>query len=226
MSPIRRSSAAAGALFLLSHVTSVPALALYGPALHSTAFLAGEGADGPVLLGAFLEVLLALSVVGTSVALFPIVRRAGEALAIGYVALRTLEAAVITAGVLPMLALVALRGTGVDAGIGAALTALHDSSFLLGPGFVCAADTAVLAMLLLRSRQVPRFIPVLGLIGAPLLLLASTAQLFGVVPQYSAIAGLPALPVFAWEVSLAVFLLVRGVRPVATRQVQEAALVA
>jgi hypothetical protein len=226
MSPNRAHPAAAGALFLLSHVTSIPALALYGPALHSAAFLAGEGADGPVLLGAFLEVLLAAAVVGTAVALFPVVRRGGEGLAIGYVALRTLEAAVILAGVVPMLALVALRGTGADAGIGSALAALHDATFLLGPGFVCALDTAVLATLLLRSRQVPRFIPVLGLIGAPLLLLASAAQLFGVVPQYSTLAGLPALPVFAWEVSLAVFLLARGLRPAAVRPAPEAVLTA
>lgn len=212
MSPNRRLAAVAGAMYLVSHVTSIGALALYGPALHDPDLMHGGGTE-PVLVGALLETVLAVSLIGTAVALFPLVRRAGEAAALAYSALRTLEAAIVLAGVVPMLALVALVRAGeADPRLEGALVAMHDATFLLGPGLVCAVDTAVLAGLLLRSRQVPRAIPVLGLVGAPLLLVVGAAELLGAVPQYSALTAVPAVPVFAWEVSLAVVLLARGLR--------------
>jgi hypothetical protein len=212
MTSDRRTAVIAGACYFVTHVTSVAALALYAPVLDDPRFVLGAGPTGGVLLGAVLEVLLALTVVGTAVALFPVVRRHGEGLAIGYVGLRTLEAGVILVGVVSLLAVVGLRGGDGDPAtlttVARALVAVHDRTFLLGPGFVCAADTLVLACLLLRSGLVPRFIPVLGLTGGSLLFASAVAELFGVYSQVSAIGGLTAVPVFAWEICLATFLVV------------------
>ncbi|MEU0009018.1 DUF4386 domain-containing protein [Streptomyces sp. NPDC006314] len=216
MASTRRTAVIAGALYLVTHVTSVTALALYRPLLSDAHFITGSGPEAQVVLGALLEVVLALSIVGTSVALFPVVKRTNEAVALGYVGLRTLEAAVIAVGVVPLLAVVTLRhDLAVRSGavpLGEAMVALHNWTFLVGPSLVCGTNTVLLAYLLYRSRLVPRFIPVLGLIGGPLVFTSGAAQMFGLIDQISLWAALAAIPVFAWEICLALFMLAKGFR--------------
>lgn len=119
-------------------------------------------------------------------------------------------------GVVPVLAVGTLRHDLVPPSgavpLGEAMVALHDWTFLVGPSLVCGTNTALLAGLLHRSRLVPRFIPVLGLIGGPLVFASGTAQMFGLIHQISVWAALAAVPVFAWEVCLAVHLITKGVR--------------
>jgi hypothetical protein len=70
-----------------------------------------------------------------------------------------------------------------------------------------------MAYLMYHSRLVPRFIPVLGLIGGPLVFASAAAVLFGLVGQYATLPALTALPEFAWELTLALYLIARGFRP-------------
>lgn len=224
-----RTAVIAGGCYLVTHVTSVAALVLYGPVLNHPGYVTGTGGGARVLAGGWLEVILALAVVGTAVTLFPVARRHSEGLAIGYVGLRTLEAALIMTGVVSLLAVVTLRqhqagAAGADAAslltVGAGLTAVHDWTFLLGPNFVCAADTLVLACLMWRSRLIPRFIAGLGIAGGPLLFASATAVLFGAYAQVSLPGAAASLPVFAWELGLALFLIVRGFRTTGPGQAQ------
>jgi hypothetical protein len=216
---MRRIAIAAGVLYLVTHVTSVAALILYGPVLKSPDYIVGPGADARVLVGALLEVFLALAIVGTAVTLFPIVKRENEGIALGYVGLRTLEAATIIVGVVSLLAVVTLRqqhaespgaGTASLVPIGRALVSLHDWTFLAGPNFVLGINTVLLAYLLYRSRLLPRFIPILGLIGGPLVFLVALGVLFGLYKQVSVIGAVSAIPAFAWELSLAFWLIIKG----------------
>ncbi|MEZ5192162.1 MAG: DUF4386 domain-containing protein [Nocardioides sp.] len=167
---------------------------------------------GSVLLGGLAEVVLALAVVGTSLALYPLLRDQGPGLAVGYVALRTLEAGVILVGVVALLPVVAAPATtatpGLDPGVAAGLRLLHDWTFWIGPGLVNPVNTVVLAWLLLTRGLVPRAIPLLGLAGAVLIAGVNVGVFAGALPPQP----LAALPIFAWEVSLAVQLLVRGLR--------------
>jgi len=230
MTSTRRTAVLAGVLFLITHVTSVAALALYGPVLNHADYIVGAGPDTSVLLGAFLEVVLALAVVGTAVALFPVVKRQNEGVALGYVGLRTLEAGVVALGVVPLLAVVTLRQNLTRAAgavtVGKALVAFHNWTFLVGPSLVLGTNTVLLASVLYRSGLVPRFIPVLGLVGGPLVFASGAAQLFGGYPQFSVWAAVTAVPVFAWEICLAVYLIVRGFRPSATARLHAAAAAA
>ncbi|MGW7256560.1 DUF4386 domain-containing protein [Streptomyces sp. NPDC054834] len=216
MTSTRTTATAAGVLFLVTHVTSVTALALYGPVLNNKHYITGSGPETQVVLGALLEVLLALAIVGTAVALFPVVKRTNESVAFGYVGLRTLEAAVIAVGVVPLLAVITLRHDAPTqpgtVPLGEAMIALHNWTFLVGPSLVCGTNTVLLAYLLHRSRIVPRFISTLGLIGGPLVFASGTAQMFGLIDQISAWAALAAIPVFAWEICLALFMLIKGFR--------------
>ena len=211
-----------GVFFLVAAAAAVAGLALYQPALSDPGYVLGSGRDGQVLLGGFLEVLLAASCIGTAVTLYPVLRREEESLALGYVCGRLLEAAVIVVGIVATLSLVTLRQSPADDGLVAVargLIAVHDWTFLVGPGLVIGVNSLLLAVLVHRSGLVPRWIARLGLVGGPLVFASSTAVLFGLYSQTSAVAGLAALPVAAWEMSLAVFLIARGFRaPAADRE--------
>ena len=80
----RKTALVAGALYILSFV-SIPTLVLYGPVLNDPTYITGPGPDTPVIFGAILEIIVALAGIGTAVALYPIVKRQNEGIALGFV---------------------------------------------------------------------------------------------------------------------------------------------
>ena len=213
---LRKTAFVAGALYLITFATSIPARLLYGPVRNDPNYILGPGADGQVLFAGFLDVVLALACIGTAVALYPVVKRQNEGVALGFVGARVLEAAIIVTGVVSLLSVVTLRqaGAGADALItGQALLAMYDWTFLFGPGFMAAVNAVLLGSLMYRSGLVPRIIPLVGLIGAPLLLASDMAIMFGLWEQFSLPAGIATLPVALWEFSLGVYLVVKGFKP-------------
>ncbi|MCX5404964.1 DUF4386 domain-containing protein [Streptomyces sp. NBC_00335] len=214
MSPDRRTAVAAGSLLLLTEVSAIAGAVLYRPLLGAADGRLAQGADTQALLGALCEVVLVVAVAGTGAALFPVLRRHGEGLALGYAFGRLLEAVVIAVGIVGVLALVTLRrGPGAVGGADAALVAFHDWTFLLGPNIALGLNTVLLAYLAYRARLVPRFISVLGLVGGPLICGSAVAVMFGAYDQLSPAGAAAALPVFAWELALAGWLIVRGFGP-------------
>jgi Domain of unknown function (DUF4386) len=170
MSPIRKTALVAGVLYLLTFV-SIPTLGLYLP-VHDPNYILGPGPDTAVLVGGILEVIVALAGVGTAVVLFPILKRQNESAALGFVGSRVLEGAGILAGVACLLSIVSLRQAGAGSGaliIGQTLAILYDRIFLLSQSLMPAVNDLLLGVLLYQSRLVPRVLPVIALIGAPLL---------------------------------------------------------
>jgi hypothetical protein len=104
---------------------------------------------------------------------------------------------------------------GADGGsltlAGETLVAIHDWTFLVGPGFcVGIGNGIVLGYLMYRSGLVPRRMAMLGLIGGPLIFASSIAVLFGAYEQTGGTHFLFSIPEIAWEASLAVLLIVKG----------------
>jgi Domain of unknown function (DUF4386) len=221
--PMRKTAFMGGALYLLTFISSIPAAAFFLlPVLNNADYIVSSGADGRVIMGCLLDVINALACIGTAVVLFPVVKRQNETLALGFVTSRLLEAAVIATGVVSILAVVSLRqdlagATGAEATAmvvaGQSLVAVRDWTLLLGPGLLASVNALLLGTLMYRSRLVPRVIPLMGLIGAPLLIGSVLATLFGVFDQFSPAALMLVLPVAAWEFSLGVWLVVKGFRP-------------
>jgi hypothetical protein len=211
---LRKTALIAGLLYLLTFV-SIPTLALYG-SVHDPNYIIGPGSNSPVLVGGVLEVIVALAGIGTAVVLYPVVKRQNEAAALGLVGSRVLEAAGILAGVACLLTIVSLReaGAGPDALVtGQTLAILYDRINLLSQSLMPAVNDLLLGYLLYKSRLVPRVLPVLAFIGAPLLLVSDAAVLFGVVERVSALPAIATLPVALFEFSLGVYLTVKGFRP-------------
>lgn len=217
-----RAARTAGIFFLLTFVSAIAGAILYAPALTDPGYVEGPGADVRILLGVVCEIVLVITNIGTAIVLFPVLRRHHEAAALGYVAARIMECALIVVGMLGMLTVVTLRrsvaqGDGGDSEsylpVARALVALHDWTFLLGPGFVVGIGNGLLlGFLLYRSGLVPRRMALLGLIGGPLMSASGIAVLFGAYGQTSVWSGLATLPEIAWEASLGIYLTFVGFR--------------
>ncbi|MEO6957517.1 MAG: DUF4386 domain-containing protein [Antricoccus sp.] len=213
MTSLRKTSLAAGVLYLITFV-SIPTLALY-KAVRKADYILGVGPDSQVLIGGILEIIVALVCIGTAVVLYPVLKRQNQSLAMGFVGMRVLEAATIFSGVVTVLSVVTLRQTG--AGVSAVdtargLIAMHDWTFTLGQGLLPGVNDVLLGIVLYKSGLVPRPLALIGLIGGPVVIASVIAKYFGLYDELSAWSLLGALPVAVFEVSLGVYLVVKGFR--------------
>jgi hypothetical protein len=219
MDSYRKTALIVGVLFILTFITSIAGVMAYGPALSDPTYITGAGADTRVFVGAFLELALILTNIGCAVYLYPLLKGQNEALALAYVAARIVECTFILIGLLSLLTIVTLRqsATAADAGslltIGKTLHALHDWTFLLGPGFADGIGTGmILGWLLYKSGLVSRRMALFGVIGGPLLAASGIAVLLGIIPQASAPQGILTIPEVIWEAFMGLWFTFKGFR--------------
>jgi hypothetical protein len=206
-----------GVLYLITFVTSIPALALYEPALrHPVGFVAGSGNVNEIYLGALLELLLIIANIGTAVVIFPIMRRQFEELSLAYLTARIFECTFILVGIVAMLGIATLQHENAGAAEATAaytLAAIKDWTFLLGPGWVVGwGNGLILGYMMYRTQLVPRPWPWLGLIGGPLIIVSGTIVLFGGNPADATIKGPASIPEALWELFLGVYCTIWGFR--------------
>ena len=211
MNPMRKTSLIAGILYLLTFV-SIPTLALYG-SIQQPNYILGTGPDTAVIIGNILEIIVALTGIGTAVVLFPVLKGQNEGLALGLVGSRVLEAATIFIGVMFLLTVVNFRQTA--AGVTALVTSktlvtMYDRIFLIGQSFMPAINDLLLGVLLYQSRLVPRGISLIGLIGGPVLIVGDILVLFGIIGQNNPSTALFAIPVALFEFLLGIYLVAKG----------------
>src|SRR5213595_1302246 len=207
MDSLRKTALVAGALYLLTFV-SIPTLFIYG-SVKSANYILGAGPDTAAIIGAILEIIVALAGIGTAVVLFPVLKKQNEAAALGLVAARILESGTIFVGVAFLLSIVTLRQAGVGAEAlvtSHALATLYDRIFLQGQSFMPAVNDLLLGFLLYQSRLVPRGLSLIGIVGAALLLAGYIAVMFGLLGQHAPLEGLSSIPVALFELSLGVWL--------------------
>ena len=113
MTSTRKTALWAGVLFCSPSSRSRPVF-LYTQ-VRGANYIVGPGPDTRVYIGVILEMIVALAGIGTAVALYPVVKRQNEGVALGFVGTRTLEAATIFGSVATLMAVVALRQAGAGA---------------------------------------------------------------------------------------------------------------
>lgn len=223
MDPTRKTALFAGLWFIATFVFSIVGLLLYDPLLNHHDYIVSAGSDTQIYFGAFCEILLVIANIATAVVLFPVLKRQSESISLGYVANRIFESAIIAVGIVSVLAVVTLRRdiggvVGSDPAtlkaIGRSLVAVHDWTFLLGPSF-CAGfgNGLLLGYLMFKSGLVPKRMALLGLIGGPLCFAGATAVLFNVIDAGSGAKFILTFPEALWELSLGVYLTVKGFKP-------------
>jgi hypothetical protein len=219
MASHRKISLTAGLFYLLTMV-SIPTLALYGQ-VKGANYIIGAGPDTAAMLGGILEVIVALAGIATAVVLFPVLKKQSEGAALGLVASRVLEASAIFTGVAFLLSIVTLRqaGAGAEALVTShALVSLYDRIFLLSQSFLPAVNDLLLGFLLYKSRLVPRALSLIGIVGAPILVVGYLAVMFGLIGRLAPLALMSAIPVFLFELSLGIWLVTKGFNPSAANE--------
>ncbi len=209
MTSSRKTSLAAGILYLLTFI-SIPTLSLYHE-IHQPTFISSLAPSSDVVIGGVLELLMALFCIGTAIVLYPVLKKQNETLALGFVAARVLEAALIFAGVAALLTVLQMRTLGAEATVmSRGLVMLYDRLFLISQSLIPAVNGLLLGTLLYQSCLVPRLLPIIGIIGAFTLVAGDVAVLFGIMDQHAPLAGISAIPIALWEFSLGVYLTVKG----------------
>lgn len=227
MSTTRKISLITGVAFIITFVTSMPAaFYFYTPVLDHANYILGAGADARIGWGAFLEVILVVANIATAVVLYPVVKRQNEGVALGYVAARTFESTMIAVGLIAMLAVVTMRqelagaaDAAASVALGKSLVAVHDWTFLIGPGILPGIGNGLLlGYLMYRSELVPRSMAVVGLIGGTLLIVAAIPVLLGVYDQNATVKTLMTIPEAVWEAFLGIYLTFWGFRKAGLRK--------
>lgn len=219
---LRRTALVAGVLYLVTFIAGIPPTFLYDPVLKEPADVLGAGTDGQIVLGAFLDMVTGMAGIGTAVALYSVVRRQHEGAALGFVTTRVMEAVAIFISLVSMLAIVTLRQQAAAASdaastvsLGQTLVGIRNWGHLFGPGLMPPFNALLLGYLMYRSGLVPRWMPTLGLIGAPLLFSSTIGTLFGVNDPMSVWTGIATVPIFVWELSIGLYMTFKGFRPTA-----------
>jgi hypothetical protein len=226
----KAAATTAGILYITGTVAGVLSLVLSAPVRDaSDPFAAAAEHSGVVVTGALLVLVMGLSLAFVPVVLFPVLRRVDEVLAIGYLVMRgAVETACYVLLSIGWLLLVPL-GEAMSAGSETASPA----GVRLGSLVVDAdAVNAVLALvfclgatmfyvLLYRSRIVPRWIAVWGLVAIPVYVVADLLAMYSVIGANSSQQVLMFMPLAVQEMVLAVWMIARGFRPPAVPTTSE-----
>lgn len=218
MTSHKSSALWAGIFFILATVMGVLNAGMIGPIVGDANYLTLVFENqSMVRISALLNVVMVTAIIAIAVALYPVLKRENETLAIGYLAARIVEGIVIAIGGLIWLTLIPLGFEFVQAGapetahfqsLGDILVALSTSAFTLGAEIVFGVTALILNYMLLRAKLVPRFISLWGLIGGALLLILGIMKTLGLPVDAIEIAF--TAPIALNEMVLALWLIIKG----------------
>jgi hypothetical protein len=206
-----------GVLFIIAMVAGAPRYFLLDPILDAPDYLINVSAnENRVIIGALSYFVLAVALAGIAIVIYPILKKHNEALALGYVGARIVEGVLFIVTIFTILTLFTLSQEFVKAGapdasyyqtLGTLLLAVRHYAYNVLWPITLSLGALMFYYLLYKSRLVPRWLSVWGLVGAPLFP-AAPLSLFG-----STISDLFVLPLVVNEIVLAVWLIVKGFNP-------------
>ena len=221
----RKNEKITGAFFIAATTTAIIGINLYDPVLKNTDVLsAARNASSNIALGAFFELTLACSNIGTGIMLYPHLKRYSESWGLGYALFRLLEVVFILIGVVSMLTIVKLSHesatlSGHDLSSlqasGNVLKTIYSWAFVLGPHFMLGINTFIYSSIFYQAKLLPGKLSFIGMLGAVLIFLAAVLELFGAIPHFSPQIILLALPIAVYEMVLAGWLIIKGFNKVA-----------
>jgi len=221
MDSSRKTAIIVGVLFIIATAAPMVSIVFIGSIYDADYLNAISANENQVLIGALLLSAMTAAIVSIPIMMFPILKKQNEQLALGYVGARIFEGFFSAVNVINILSLLSLSREFVNAGApavsyfqtsGALLLAQFDwCSLLLDFPFTISA--LAFNYLLYKSKLVPRWLSILGLIGGALWLTTTPFRMFGVFPPSLEIL---ALIIMVQEMAFAVWLIVKGFSSSAT----------
>lgn len=216
----RTTARVVGGLFLTATVAGLLGVALEQSVVGATDYLTKAArSEAQVATSALLVMMMGLAVVGIAIAIYPVLRRYSERLALGYVVARSIEAVIYVIGVIALMTLTTLGRAFVDAGsptgswyqsVGDVLLAVRDwGGHAVLDAAVFGVSALILNYVLYRTDLVPRWLSLWGLGGAFLYMAAGILVTFGLEPLSTPQILLEA-PLGLQELALAIWLIVKG----------------
>jgi hypothetical protein len=204
-----------GALFLLGFLSYGIGSGLVTSLVGGSNFLSAVAASQTLLVvGAFLMFLNTGVDLGKGILFFPILEKHSKRTALAYLAAMIVEVVLLDAGVLALLMIVPLAKHAGEAGaqtLGSILVQTNAMAYQLGE-MTLGVGAVVLCVLLFRTQLIPRWLAISGLIGYPILVTGTIAEIFGIhIGLYLTIPG------FFFELVLPFWLFFKGFQPEAYR---------
>lgn len=226
----RKNEKITGAFFIAATTAAIIGVELYDPVLKNSNFLgAVNNASTQIALGAFFELILAFSNIGTGIMLYPRLKRYSEIWGLGYALFRLLEVVFILIGVVSMLTIVSLSHESANLSgpellslqvSGNMLKTIYSWAFILGPHFMLGINTFIYSSIFYQTKILPRKLSFVGIVGAVLIFLAAVLELLGYIPHFSTQIVFLALPIAVYEMVLAGWLIIKGFGKEAYQPVQ------
>jgi hypothetical protein len=218
MKTYRKTAIAAGVLFLAGYLGIFLGSAIYGPFVDASNYLSVIFPNkDQVVLGMFVELINDVSVIGLAIVLFPVLRKYGERLALGYFGFRMMEAVVLIVSKTGLLSLISLSQEFLAAGspegsyfqtVGAAVLADRFWASQIQVVFFCMS-ALIFYYVMYRSKLLPRFLSLWGFFAVASLIAANLLPVPDLTEGFS-IAQLLFLPIFISEILVALWLIVKG----------------
>jgi hypothetical protein len=227
----RAAATTAGILYIIGTVAGVlsKVVALAPVTGADDPLAAGARHSDAVVTGALLVLLMGFSLAFVPVVLFPVLRRVDETLAIGYLVVRgALETACYIMSATSVLLILPLSevmsaGPGTTSPAGLRLGSLLVDSVEINAvtALVFCLGGVLFYLLLYRSRLVPRWITLWGLVAIPFYVAAYLLTMYAVIDTDSAAQTSLFIPLAVQEMVLAVWMIARGFRPAALSPTSE-----
>jgi hypothetical protein len=225
MSNSRNNARITGVLFILGTVPVMVAMSLWGQSVSSPDYLSLMAVhSNDVLLYALSIIVMGLACAGIGISMYPVLKPHGETLALGVIGFRVMEGTLQLISAISLAALLALSQEFVKAGsptdsffqpAGAAITTLKE---WMGNGlylFPWCIGAAIYYTIFYRTKLLPRWLSVWGLLGLLLMLIGAFTAMFGLVDAFSPAQMLLMFPIMLQEMVMAVWLIVKGYNPAA-----------
>lgn len=203
-----------GVLFIVASATAIAGGSLLLPLSEPDYLTATAAAEGEIVSGVLLELVLVMSVVAIAALLYPVLKRQNDGLALGYLGARSLEGILLLAAAVTGLVVLSLgRDFTVDSAgvqpLGDTLLATREWTYLIGSLVMLGVSALILNSLLYRSSLVPAWLSIWGLFAGGLIAVRGLMEMYG-IDLSGVMQGVLAAPIAIQEMVLAVWLIVKG----------------
>jgi len=221
MNSNKKTARIVGVLFLTATVTYMLGSGLLESILNDPEYLIKVSENKTqVIIGVLLELICGAAIVGIAVLLFPILKKHNESIALGYVGIRVIEAAIVVVRVISPLLLLSLSQEYVKAGAPDAsyfqtlgTLAIEWRSWTYQLILMTYLGGLMLSYILYQSKLIPRSISVLGLVAHPLVVTGALLGMLGLIDVTQGAGMLVLLPGGLFEIILPIWLIVKGFNP-------------